>query len=137
MVAHFNSFTSGKGKGEGTPLLAIQAHGGCGCKGPQIHSHGTRRRQGGQSYARPPVPRGNSLVLILQEVEWTPGPVWTRRSEEKSPPIRHPGSNPGRPARSQAPCRVSHLAHCHLRQHVKFFRYTKNNYKLYYIKEDI
>ena len=36
-----------------------------------------------------------------------PGPVWTRRSEEKSPPLRHLGSNPGRPARSQAPCRLS------------------------------
>ena len=34
----------------------------------------------------------------------------TRRSEEKSPPLRHPGSNPGRPARSPAPCRLSHLA---------------------------
>ena len=54
-------------------------------------------------------PRGNSSVLIIQEVEWTPGPVWTRRSEEKSPPLRHPGSSPGRPAHSQAPCRLSHL----------------------------
>ena len=56
-------------------------------------------------------PRGNSPVLILQEVEWTPGPVWTRRCEEKFPPLRHPELNPGRPARSQAPCRLSHLAH--------------------------
>ena len=28
------------------------------CKGPRIHSHGTRMRQGGQSYARPPLPPG-------------------------------------------------------------------------------
>ena len=27
---------------------------------------------------------GKASVLILQETEWTPGPVWTRRSEEKS-----------------------------------------------------
>ena len=59
-------------------------------------------------------PRGNSPVLILYEVEWTPGPIWTRRSEEKSPPLRHPGSNPARPARSQAPCRLSHVALTHL-----------------------
>ena len=40
-------------------------------------------------------PRGNSPVLILQEVEWTPGPVWTRRCEEKSPPFPTPGIEPG------------------------------------------
>ena len=54
-------------------------------------------------------PRGKPPVLVLQEAEWTSGPVWTRRSEEKSPPHRHPGSNPGRPARSPAPCRLSNL----------------------------
>ena len=31
-----------------------------------------------------------------------PKPVWTQRSEEKSPPFRYPGSNPGRLARSLA-----------------------------------
>ena len=46
----------------------------------------------------------------LQEAEWTPGPVWTQGSE-KSAPLRHPGSNIGRPARSQASCRLSYLAH--------------------------
>ena len=25
-------------------LKAMKAHGGCGCKGPHIHSHGTRKR---------------------------------------------------------------------------------------------
>ena len=50
-------------------------------------------------------------VLILQEAEWTSGPVWTRRSEEKSPLLRYPGSNLGRPARRPAPCRLSYLAH--------------------------
>ena len=89
-----------------SPLQAMKAHGGCGCKGPHIHSHSTRKRQGGQSYARPPLPPGKPPVLILQEAEWTSGPVWTRRTEEKSPLLRHPGSNPGRPARIQAPCDI-------------------------------
>ena len=31
-------------------------------------------------------PQGNFPVLILEEVEWTPGPVWTRRSEENLHP---------------------------------------------------
>ena len=53
--------------------------------------------------------RGDIPVLISQEVEWTSGPVLTRRSEENFPPLRHPGWNPGRPARSQAPCRLSYL----------------------------
>ena len=26
------------------PLQAMKAHGGCGCKGQHIHSHGTRKR---------------------------------------------------------------------------------------------
>ena len=38
-------------------------------------------------------PHRKPSVLILQKAEWTPGPIWTRRSE---------GSNPGCPARSQA-----------------------------------
>ena len=47
-------------------------------------------------------------VLILQETEWTPGPVWIK-SSEKYATIRHPGSNRGRPAHSQTPCRLSSL----------------------------
>ena len=27
-----------------SPLQAMKAHEGCGCKGPRIHSHGTRKR---------------------------------------------------------------------------------------------
>ena len=30
-----------------SPLQAMEAHGGCGCKGPHIHSHGTRMRLDG------------------------------------------------------------------------------------------
>ena len=50
-------------------------------------------------------------VLILMEAEWTPGPIWTRRRKEKSSLLQHPSSNPGRPARSQASCRLSYLGH--------------------------
>ena len=32
------------GKVKVFPLQAMKAHGGCGCKGPHIHSHGTRKR---------------------------------------------------------------------------------------------
>ena len=39
-------------------------------------------------------PPGKVPVLILQEAELTPGPVWIRSSEEKSPPLLHPGLNP-------------------------------------------
>ena len=31
-------------KGKGIPCHAMKAHEGCGCKGPHIHSHGTRKR---------------------------------------------------------------------------------------------
>ena len=34
-------------------------------------------------------------ILILQEAEWTPGPVWTRRNEETSPPPPTPGLKSG------------------------------------------
>ena len=34
-------------KGKVSPLQAMKAHGGCGCKGPHIHSHGTRKMYGG------------------------------------------------------------------------------------------
>ena len=53
-------------------------------------------------------------VLTLQEAELTPGPVWRQRSEEKSPPLRHQGSNPGCPARNQTPCHLIHLAHIYI-----------------------
>ena len=33
------------------------------------------------------------------------------KERRKSPPLRHPGSNPGHRARSQAPCRLSHMTH--------------------------
>ena len=49
--------------------------------------------------------------------EWTPGPVWTRRKEEKYPPLRHPGSNLGRLPRSQAAFLLSYLARTHTNTH--------------------
>ena len=49
--------------------------------------------------------------LILQVAEWSLRPIWTRRREEKSPHLRHAELNPGRPARFQASCHSSYLAH--------------------------
>ena len=54
---------------------------------------------------------GKAAVLILQEVEWTPGLLWTRKNEGKSPLLHRRGSNPDRPTRSQPPCRLNHLVH--------------------------
>ena len=45
---------------------------------------------------------GKASVLILQVAKVTPGPVWAQKSEENLHPHRHPGSNPGRPTRSQS-----------------------------------
>ena len=75
-----------------------------------------------------PFPQCHSNTLLLTDIdiilfnagEWTPGTLWTRRGEEKSPPFRHPGSNLGHAARSPAPCRLSHLAHCTLLEYYKF-----------------
>ena len=51
-------------------------------------------------------------LLILKEIECATGSVWTWRNEEKSPLLRLlSGSNPGRPARSPASSRLSHLTH--------------------------
>ena len=66
-----------------------------------------------------PPPKGGGLnarghifavtAFNLQKAEWITGLVWTRRSEEKSAPLRNPGWNPGHPARSQVPCRLGYL----------------------------
>ena len=50
-------------------------------------------------------------VLILEEAESIPEPVWTRMSTEKSPSLRHQGSNTSLPALNQTPCHFSYLVH--------------------------
>ena len=40
-----------------------------------------------------------------------PRAICTRSNEEKSLSLRRPGSNPSRPAHSQAPCHLSYLSH--------------------------
>ena len=63
--------------------LQTMAHGGCGCKDPHIGytAAALRRRR----VASPTLGRSYTLgkppVLILQEAEWTPGPVWTWTEE--------------------------------------------------------
>ena len=59
--------------------------------------------------ASPELDRRYPPVLILQEPEWTPGPVWTKSSANA--PLRHPGSKPDRPARNLVPCGLNSLAH--------------------------
>ena len=43
VVANGN-FRGKKVKVKVSPLQAMKAHGGCGCKGPHLHNHGTRKR---------------------------------------------------------------------------------------------
>ena len=56
----------------GTVYAARSApQGRCGCKGPHIHIHGSRKRYGVYSYNRPPLPPGKPAVLIMKEAEWS------------------------------------------------------------------
>ena len=91
-------------KSKGILIKGMKAHVECVCKDPHIHSHNTRKRQGGS-------PMLGHHGTHLQEAEWTLGPVWTRRREEKFSPLRHPGLNPGHSAHSQASFRLRYLAH--------------------------
>ena len=86
-----------------SPSHAMKAHGRCRSKCPQqLHSEG----RGGQPYARMSFTPRKAQVLILKDSEWTPGPVRTSRGDPPTPRIE-----PGRPARSQVPRRLSYLAH--------------------------
>ena len=67
-------------------------------------------------------------VLILQEAEWISRPIWTWRSKEKFPPLFHPGSNPGRPAHSQAPCPTPQCRNNDLTTHKKCIMIIKTWY---------
>ena len=61
-----------------SPLQAMKAHREYGCKGP--HKFYTAMAPGMLGH---PYPWRKHPVLILEETEWTPGPVWTQRSEKK------------------------------------------------------
>ena len=87
--------------GKRIPLQAMKALRGCGCKGPHITTTALGRGKVTSPTLRCLYP-GKALILILQEADWTPEPVWTWRSEEKSPLFEHRGSNPGHPACNQA-----------------------------------
>ena len=78
--------------------------------GSEDHSDISRTLKG--SHRGPMLHKGvKGDWLIDRLIEWTSGPVWALRSEEKYPSLRLPGSNQGRTARSLAPCRLSFLAH--------------------------
>ena len=71
-----------------------------------FHDRGTRRGWVVSSTPRPHFTPGKDTVLILQEAEWAPGPVW---KGGKSRP--HWDSIPDRPDRSQSLYRLSYPAH--------------------------
>ena len=71
-----------------------------------FHDRGTRREWVVSSTPRSHFTPGKEPVPILQEAEWTPGPVWTGG---RSRP--HRDSIPDRPARSQSLYRLSYPTH--------------------------
>ena len=75
-----------------------------------FHDHDTRRGWVVSSTPRPHFTPGKDPVPILQEVGWTPGPIWTGG---KSHP--HWNSIPDHLARSQLLYRLSYLAHISLK----------------------
>ena len=85
-------------------LQAMKAHGGRDARA-HIYTATTLGRSKvdnstlGRLYPRGKTPRDSFYRRLIGHQD-----VWTRRSEKRSPHLRHPGSNPGSPARSQAPC---------------------------------
>ena len=69
---------------------------------------GTRMRQGGQSYARPTFTPGEISRYSFYRKLSVPQ---DQSGHERVKKNLHAHRHPGRPARSQAPCRLSHLAH--------------------------
>ena len=88
----YSVFVSSEDKGKGIPITGHESPRGCGSKGPHIFAVTTlgRGRVAGSTLGR--LYPEKSPVLILQEAEWKPGAVWTRRGEEKSAFLRHPSS---------------------------------------------
>ena len=78
-----------------SPLKAMKAHGRCGVQGHWEEVGWL---------VRPPLPP----VLILQEAEWTPGPVWIRRREEKFSPPPSSEIEPGSLKRQRATWPTEH-----------------------------
>jgi len=71
-----------------------------------FHDRGTRRGWVVSSTPRPHLTPGKDPLPIVQEVGWTPGPVWTGGNSRP-----HRDSIPDRPARSQLLYRPSYRAH--------------------------
>ena len=68
-----------------------------------FHDHGTRKGWGVSVTPRPLFTPRKDPVLIVQEVEWAPGPVWT--GAEKLAPTGF--RSPDRPARSSVAIRTT------------------------------
>ena len=72
-----------------------------------FHDHGTRRGWGVSVTPRPLFTPGKDPVLIVQEVGWAPGPVWTGAENLAPTGIR----SPDRPARGQSLYLLRYPAH--------------------------
>ena len=78
--------------------------------------------------------------LVLRSAAFTPGesprysfgrrlsgPQDQSGHEGAKKNLRHPGSNPGRPARSSAPCRLSYLAHIGIYIYIYIVQYISDH----------
>ena len=93
------AFFNGPGRHKCQIRPCIKVHGGCGCKGP--HTVHTATALGSGRVASPTLGRlytGKSPGTHFMGGLMDPRTIWTLSSEEKSPPLRHPGLNQGRPA---------------------------------------
>ena len=89
----------------------MKAHGRCGCKDAHRPTY---------IYTATALGKGRTRWLVLRSAAFTRGTHfivgWVDprsslgiKDWRKFPPLRHPESNPGRRARSQAHCRLSHM----------------------------
>jgi hypothetical protein len=83
-----------------------------------FHDHGTRGLWGVSFTPRALFTPGTDPVPLVQEVGWTPGPVWTDAENLVPTGIRYPH----RPAPSQSPYQLSYPAHIfYTHTHTLFF----------------
>ena len=65
---------------------------------------------------------GKDLVLILQRLSGPQCQSGHEGVKKNLHPLRHPGSNPGRPASGKAPC---HLSYLNRHKHAVLFEFSK------------
>ena len=91
-------------------VIPIIGHGGlrgCGCKGAHIYVYNATAlgKVGWLVLCSATFTRGTHFI-----VDWVdPRSSLDTKDWRKFPPLQHSGSNPGRRAHSQAPCRLNHM----------------------------